>query len=138
MDDPATLIVDCAGVTQTFTPDQAPAVIGRGPDADVSVADPRVARAHVRLEVERGGWRAVDNNSRTGMFVGGVRRNVVDIEDGSTINVGSAGGTAITFHFADAFTDSDARDLTGDEVPVDIGIARAGSAVAARRRELDI
>jgi transcriptional regulator with XRE-family HTH domain len=138
MDDPGTLIVDCAGVTQTFTPDQAPAVIGRGPDADVSVADPRVSRAHVRLEVERDGWRAVDNNSRTGMFIGGVRRNIVDIEDGSTINVGSAGGTAITFHFADAFTDSDAVDVTADEVPVDDGIARAGSAVAARRRELDI
>src|SRR5882757_450316 len=99
--DAATLIVRCAGVVHSLAPERAPAVIGRGPDADVPVTDPRVSRAHVRLEFGQGGWRAVDNNSRSGMFVSGVRRNVVDIEDGLTVHVGSAGGTAVTFSFAD-------------------------------------
>ncbi|MDT5095295.1 MAG: hypothetical protein QOH60_4658 [Mycobacterium sp.] len=134
MDAAATLIVHCAGAVYTFAPERAPAVIGRGLDADVAVTDPRVSPAHVRLELEQGRWRAVDNGSRTGMYVGDVRHDVVGIEDGLTIHVGSPEGAAVTF----TFSDGDASDDTSDEAPVDSGIARAGAAVAARRRELDI
>jgi transcriptional regulator with XRE-family HTH domain len=134
MDAAATLIVHSADAVHRLGPERAPAVVGRGPDADVPVTDPRVGRAHVRLEFDRGRWRAVDNHSRTGMFVDGARRDQVDIEDGLTVWVGSPDGTAITFGLAhrDSAVDADA------DVPIDSGIARAGAAVAARRRELDI
>jgi transcriptional regulator with XRE-family HTH domain len=131
---PATLAVDAAGTTYAIGPERAPAIIGRGVDADVPVADPRVAAAQVRLELERGAWRAVDTASRTGMFVGGVRRTAVDISEGLTIHVGSPDGAAVTFRFS---VGDPAPDADDDET-VDTGIARAGAAVAARRRELDI
>jgi transcriptional regulator with XRE-family HTH domain len=137
MDAATTLIVRCAGVAHTLAPERAPVVIGRGRDADVAVTDPRVSPAHVRLEFDGRAWRALDNGSRTGIFVGGVRCDVVDIEDGLTIHVGSPDGTPITFSFADGSPDADADD-PDEEAGVDSGIARAGAAVAARRRELDI
>jgi len=137
MNAPATvpmLTVECGGAMYRIAPDRTPASVGRSGEAAVPVADPRVSRAHVVLEVDRGGWRAVDAGSRNGMFVGGERRRAVQIHDGLTIRVGDPDGTALTFRFADDGPDSiDA----GDE-PADSDVARAGAAVAARRRELDI
>jgi transcriptional regulator with XRE-family HTH domain len=136
MNAPATapaLIVECAGTVHRFTPERAPATIGRGTDVDFPVTDPRVSPAHLRLEVDRATWRAVDAGTRTGMFLDGVRRTVVDIHDGLTIRIGGPDGTPVTFGFASA----DAAPSDEDEI-VDSGVARAGAAVAARRRELDI
>ncbi len=138
MNAPATapaLIVECAGTVHRFTPERAPATIGRGTDVDVPLTDPRVSLAHLRLEVDRATWRAVDAETRTGMFVDGVRRTVVDIHDGLTIRIGGPDGTPVTFGFASA--DAGPSDEDDDEI-VDSGLARAGAAVAARRRELDI
>ena len=130
----AALTVACAGAVYRITPDHAPATIGRSPEADVPVADPRVSRTHVHLEVDRGGWRAVDADSRNGMFVDGQRRTVVPIYDGLVVHVGDPDGTALTFGFAR--DDADAPD--SEDETVDPEIARVGAVVAARRRELDI
>ena len=133
----AALTVAYAGAVYRITPDRAPATIGRSPEADVPVADPRVSRAHVRLEVDRGEWRAVDADSRNGMFVDGQRRTVVPVYDGLVIHVGDPDGTALTFGFAPNHPDApDAPD--SDDETVAPEIARVGAAVAARRRELDI
>ena len=130
---PATLTVTCAGVAYRVPPQSAPATIGRAPDADVPVADPRVSPVHVHLKLDRAGWRAVDAGTRTGMFVDGVRHTAVDIRDGLTIHVGNPEGPAVAFGFAD-----DDPSSGHDDEHVDSGLARAGAAVAARRRELDI
>jgi transcriptional regulator with XRE-family HTH domain len=132
---PPTLTVECADTVHTITPDRAPATIGRSADADVPVADPRASRTHIRLELDRGVWRAVDAGSRNGIFVDGERRTVVDIRDGLTIHVGGAEGTPVTFWFADDGAD---QSSPADDQTVDTGIRHAGAAVAARRRELDI
>ena len=125
------LTVQCGDAVYALTPDRA-AIVGHGGPADVPVEDPRVSPAHVRLEPHLGRWRAIDT-SRTGMFVDGERRAVVDIGDGSTIRLGHPDGTAVTFRLA-------ADELGGDsfEQHFDPGVARAGAAVSARRRELQI
>src|SRR5512143_2054709 len=120
----AALTVACAGAVYRITPDHAPATIGRSPEADVPVADPRVSRAHVHLEVDRGAWRAVDADSRNGMFVDGQRRTVVSVYDGLVIHVGDPDGTPLTFGFARDHPDAP----DSDDETVDPEIARVGAA----------
>ncbi|OBB92224.1 ATP-binding cassette domain-containing protein [Mycobacterium sp. 852002-40037_SCH5390672] len=72
-------------------------VVGSDLRADMRVAHPRIARAHLLLRFDRGKWLAIDNGSPTGMFVNGGRVPVVDIRDGQTINVGSPDGPRLNF-----------------------------------------
>ena len=48
-------------------------VVGSDVRADLRVAHPLIARAHLLLRFDRGRWMAIDNNSLNGMFVGGRR-----------------------------------------------------------------
>jgi transcriptional regulator with XRE-family HTH domain len=86
---------------------------------------------------------AIDN-SRNGVFADGVRHESVDITDGMTIKLGDADGFAVDFAFGDLRVGDggaaldDEIDDDGDEGAVDPDIARAGAAVAARRRELEL
>lgn len=134
---PETLTVECAGSVYTLSAERAPATIGRSADAHVPVADPRASRTHIRLEFDGSGWRAIDAGSRNGMFVDGERLPVVDICDGLTIRIGSPEGTPVTFWFAEERHD-EPPPADDEQTVVDTGIAQAGAAVAARRRELDI
>ncbi|OBJ00851.1 ATP-binding cassette domain-containing protein [Mycobacterium sp. 1465703.0] len=72
-------------------------VVGSDLRADLRVAHPLIARAHVLLRFEQGRWRAVDNNSLNGVYLDGQRVPVVDIHDGQTINIGKPDGPRITF-----------------------------------------
>lgn len=72
-------------------------VVGSDLRADLRVAHPLIARAHVLLRFDQGRWRAVDNNSLNGVYLDGQRVPVVDIHDGQTINIGKPDGPRITF-----------------------------------------
>jgi ABC-type multidrug transport system ATPase subunit len=72
-------------------------VVGSDLRADLRVAHPLIARAHLLLRFDQGRWVAVDNNSLNGVFVNGQRVPRVDIRDGQTINIGKADGPRITF-----------------------------------------
>ena len=72
-------------------------VVGSDVRADLRVAHPLIARAHLLLRFDQGRWMAIDNNSLNGMFVGGRRMPVVDIHDGQTINIGKPEGPLVTF-----------------------------------------
>ncbi len=72
-------------------------VVGSDVRADLRVAHPLIARAHLLLRFDRGRWMAIDNNSLNGMFVGGRRLPAVDIHDGQTINIGKPEGPQVTF-----------------------------------------
>ncbi len=72
-------------------------VVGSDLRADLRVAHPLIARAHVLLRFDQGRWLAVDNNSLNGVYVDGHRVPVVDIHDGQTINIGKPDGPRITF-----------------------------------------
>ncbi|MGO9155540.1 ATP-binding cassette domain-containing protein, partial [Mycobacterium sp.] len=72
-------------------------VVGSDVRADLRVAHPLIARAHLLLRFDQGRWMAIDNNSLNGMFVGGQRMPMVDIHDGQTINIGKPEGPQVTF-----------------------------------------
>jgi ABC-type multidrug transport system ATPase subunit len=72
-------------------------VVGSDLRADLRVAHPLIARAHLLLRFDNGRWIAVDNNSLNGVFVNGQRVPMVDIQDGQTINIGKSDGPRITF-----------------------------------------
>ncbi|OBK99157.1 ATP-binding cassette domain-containing protein [Mycobacterium sp. 1165178.9] len=72
-------------------------VVGSDLRADLRVAHPLIARAHVLLRFDQGRWQAVDNNSLNGIYLDGQRVPLVDIHDGQTINIGKPDGPRITF-----------------------------------------
>lgn len=72
-------------------------VVGSDLRADMRVAHPIVARAHLLLRFEQGNWIAVDNNSVNGIYVNGRRVPLADITDGQAINIGQPDGPRITF-----------------------------------------
>jgi hypothetical protein len=72
-------------------------VVGSDLRADLRVAHPLIARAHLLLRFDQGRWIAVDNNSLNGVFVNGQRVPLVDIHDGQSINIGKPDGPRITF-----------------------------------------
>jgi ABC transport system ATP-binding/permease protein len=72
-------------------------VVGSDLRADLRVAHPLIARAHLLLRFDHGRWIAVDNNSLNGVFLNGQRVPAVDIHDGQTINIGKPDGPRITF-----------------------------------------
>jgi ABC-type multidrug transport system ATPase subunit len=72
-------------------------VVGSDLRADLRVAHPLIARAHLLLRFDQGRWTAIDNNSLNGMFVDGRRMPIVDIHDGQTINIGKPDGPQMTF-----------------------------------------
>jgi len=72
-------------------------VVGSDVRADLRVAHPLVARAHLLLRFDQGKWTAIDNNSLNGVFVNGQRVPGVDIRDGQAINIGKPDGPRLTF-----------------------------------------
>jgi ABC-type multidrug transport system ATPase subunit len=72
-------------------------VVGSDLRADLRVAHPLIARAHLLLRFDQGRWMAIDNNSLNGMFVEGQRMPMADIHDGQTINMGKPDGPRVTF-----------------------------------------
>jgi transcriptional regulator with XRE-family HTH domain len=126
------------------------AVIGRDPGAAVRINDDRISRSHVRLEPHHDGWQVIDT-STNGMFVDGVRRSSVLITNPTTIHLGDAAGIPVNLVPSNPLQapvmtaaesepdDEDKDDEKWDELAeTDPDVARAGRAVAARRRELDI
>ncbi|OBI16702.1 ABC transporter ATP-binding protein [Mycobacterium sp. E2462] len=72
-------------------------VVGSDLRADLRMAHPLIARAHVLLRYDGGRWVAVDNGSMNGIYLRGQRVPAVDIHDGQVINIGKPDGPRITF-----------------------------------------
>ncbi|HTY31709.1 ATP-binding cassette domain-containing protein [Mycobacterium sp.] len=73
-------------------------VVGSDVRADLRVAHPLIARAHLLLRFDNDRWVAVDNHSLNGVFLNGRRVPMVDIQDGQSVNIGKPDGPLITFH----------------------------------------
>ncbi|CAJ1582551.1 FHA domain-containing protein [[Mycobacterium] wendilense] len=140
---PPKLTVRCGGQIRSADPADGELTIGRDPASSIHFNFSWMSRTHVRLRPEGATWVAIDS-SRNGMFVDGVRHESVPIADRMTIKLGDADGFAVDLFVGDD-TPDDFDDDAGDRSeettsvePVDPGIARAGAAVAARRRELEL
>ncbi len=136
--------VQIGAESHTLDPEGGVAVVGRDPQASIRVNDDRISRSHVRLEPQAGSWQAIDT-STNGIYLDGVRRSSVPITGPTTIHLGNPDGIPVTFTLSDPSevtqitAASDAEDESWTEIEeTDPDIVRAGRAVAARRRELDI
>jgi transcriptional regulator with XRE-family HTH domain len=154
---PRALTIAIRSAAYTINPDDAPITIGRGFPAQVQIDDARISRMHARLEVRGGNW-IIEDTSTNGVFLDGVRQASVALTDGMTLHMGNGQGIPVTFGLAPVRSlDDTAVGPRGDDVDeestaylvgygetteesevTDPGIVRAGAAVAARRRELDI
>jgi DNA-binding XRE family transcriptional regulator len=140
----STLAVWIGTESHTLEPVAGVAVIGRDPGATVRINDDRISRSHVRLEARRDGWQVFDT-STNGMFVDGVRRSSAHVTGPTTIHLGAADGIPVRLVPADPAGTTASVDAEPDDedsweelAETDPDVARAGRAVAARRRELDI
>jgi len=63
-------------------------VIGRGTEADITVADSGVSRRHLELRITPTGVIATDLGSTNGTFVEGHRIDAATLLDGNQITIG--------------------------------------------------
>ena len=133
------LVIRSGEFVRTVDPAEGEITIGRDPTSTVHFDYAWMSRTHLRLRPDGPTWVATDS-SRNGMFIDGVRYDSVVIADGMTIRLGDANGFAVEFALVagQRYPDSDWDDGETNEQDVDPNIARAGAAVAARRRELEL
>jgi pSer/pThr/pTyr-binding forkhead associated (FHA) protein len=143
---PAPLVVHSGGSSHAIAAGCGVVTIGREARAGVQIDDPRISQAHLRAVSDDGQWQILDN-SPSGMFVDGRRKDSVTVSDKTTVRFGDpSGGKALTFevvrpsnspeqHSREQQTTDQSDEQIGDADP---GVVRAGAAAAARRRELDI
>ena len=129
--------------TYLFDDTQAPIVVGRDNNAQVQVLDDHISGQHLRLDYTGDGW-TVQDSSLNGTFVNGARQAHIRIRGAITVHLGHPTGVALTVtedtatpHLQPPPVDDDDEITTLTEV-TDPGVARAGAAVAARRKELDL
>ncbi|HEY1441588.1 MAG TPA: FHA domain-containing protein, partial [Mycobacterium sp.] len=92
-------------------------VVGSDLRADLRVAHPLIARAHLLLRFDQGRWIAVDNNSLNGVFANGQRVPMLDIHDGQSINIGKPDGPRITFEVGHHQGNVGSLPLTTESIP---------------------
>jgi transcriptional regulator with XRE-family HTH domain len=141
---PALLVVHAGDRSHAIEPERGVVTIGREPQAGVQIDDPHISQAYLRAEPADGQWRIVDS-SPGGMFVDGLRKTSITVTDKTIVRFGDpAAGNALTFEIVRPPKSIELRDDSDDDDSViqtsepDPGLARAGAAAAARRRELDI
>jgi pSer/pThr/pTyr-binding forkhead associated (FHA) protein len=66
-----------------------PAIIGRGREADIHIADPRVSRIHAKIYFEGSEIKITDIESANGVFVNEIRIiSPTSLQAGDVINIG--------------------------------------------------
>jgi DNA-binding NtrC family response regulator len=93
------------GLSREF--DRRVVSIGTGPDCHMPLGDPTVSRVHARIELEPGGYKLIDEGSKNGVFVGGLKVTGAYLQPECRISLGE---TTLLFSLGSA--------------TVDIGIAR--------------
>ncbi len=71
-----------------------PVVIGRDPEADLTIADEKASRRHCVIEPADDAYRVRDLGSKNGTFVNGARVDTAPLSPGDRIRVG---GLLLTF-----------------------------------------
>jgi transcriptional regulator with XRE-family HTH domain len=154
------LAIDVAGKSFIANPDQGPVLIGRALPAQIRVNTHAISRTHLRIEPKGQQWVVSDAGTRNGTFLDGQRIESLPLHtpltEMVTLRMGAANGIAVSISRATASADApsgtvDTLVTTGDDDPsdmadpedadtpsgrVDMSVARAGAAVAARREEL--
>jgi Protein of unknown function (DUF3662)/FHA domain len=83
------LIVSVGGDESAHFLTHAVTVIGRAPESDLRVDDPRVSRRHAELRYSGGAVELIDLESTNGLSVNGTPARSVILQDGDRIDVAS-------------------------------------------------
>jgi predicted component of type VI protein secretion system len=97
--------------------------IGRRPDNDIVLDDPRVSRRHARVLQEGDGFTIVDMDSTGGTFVNGARVQTLPLHPGDSI---SLAGVAMVFGLETDHKPSDEPAMGGGESATMIAPPTAG------------
>lgn len=129
--------VVAAGRTYRFAGDD-PVVIGRSPEASVSIEDLSVGRRHARLLCRDGDWVLVDEASRNGTWVQGQRVSEVIVDRPVTARLGGPQSNAV-IHLRLVGPTPDRTESPNRSVPAAAGTdaAAAQTAVLAPTSVLD-
>ncbi|ASX01792.1 ATP-binding cassette domain-containing protein [Mycobacterium intracellulare] len=93
---PPVLTVQSEWSQRSFAPGHD-IVVGSDLRADMRVAHPLIARAHLLLRFDGAKWVAIDNGSPSGVFVNGHRVRAVDIHDRQSLNLARPDGPRLSF-----------------------------------------
>src|SRR5579862_932572 len=91
--------------------DKTPAIIGRGHDADIRIADDGISREHVEVGGEHQHVTVRDLGSTNGLFHNGLKVDEVELVDGDKISIGST--TILKFSYRDGFDEAFEQRLSG-------------------------
>jgi phosphoserine phosphatase RsbU/P len=97
-----TLTCDQGEEKRTFTVAKTPFTIGRKPDKDLVIGDPRVSRDHAQIELVGTDYWLADLQSRHGTFVNGERIERKQLKRNDRLEFGARDGAVVIFDPADA------------------------------------
>ncbi len=97
---------------RTITLEHLPFSIGRKTDKDLVIPDSRVSRDHAHIICENGEYYIVDQNSRHGTFVNGIRRERQKLERNDRIDFGARDAGYVIFNPDKPHTSSAAEFLS--------------------------
>ncbi len=92
------LLYVCGADQRNIPMERSPFTIGRKTDKDLVIPDSRVSRDHAAIVAEDGGFVLVDQGSRHGTFVNGVRRERHKLERNDRIEFGARDAAYVIFH----------------------------------------
>jgi phosphoserine phosphatase RsbU/P len=95
--DPLVLVVVEGADRRTVMLDHYPFTIGRKTDRDLVMADPRVSREHAQFIRENDGTYVLDQGSRHGTFVNGVRVERQKLARNDRVEFGAQGSAYVLF-----------------------------------------
>jgi diguanylate cyclase (GGDEF)-like protein len=101
---PYLVVIGGDRVGQIHKIDKTPAIIGRGHEADIRIADDGISREHVEVTGERQHVTVRDLGSTNGTFHNGRKVDEVELEDGDKISIGST--TILKFSYRDGFDEA--------------------------------
>ncbi len=100
-------------------------LVGRDPQADIVVADPRVSWHHAELRAQDGRWALVDLGSTNGSYADGQRADLIEIDGTRQVRFGDPeDGTPLDY----VLPDSPAADAALLDHPA----ARRGASAGCR------
>ncbi|HYG99601.1 MAG TPA: SpoIIE family protein phosphatase [Terriglobales bacterium] len=91
------LICEQSGEKRVLPLSVLPFTIGRKPDKDLVIADPRVSREHARIELIGIEYWIVDLGSKHGTFVNGVKIERQKLKRNDRLEFGARDGAVVTF-----------------------------------------
>ncbi len=93
-----TLVLVQGSEQHNFTLDRSPFTVGRKVDRDLVIADPRVSREHAQIVLQDGNFFVVDQSSKHGTFVNGVKVEQQRLQRNDRLEFGVRDGAYVIFH----------------------------------------